>query len=83
MFKPQSVNNKSGFKRFILKLSLTIDCFKFSYLHLNRIRDNEKRVTFLLIGFNPVGREISTLRWTKLRRWRRNFKLNFEYNNLV
>ena len=28
---------------------------------------------------NPAGREISTLRWTKLRRWRRKFKLNFKY----
>ena len=29
--------------------------------------------------FNPARREISTLRWTKLRRWRRKFKLNFKY----
>ena len=30
-------------------------------------------------GFNPAGREISTLRWTKLRRLRRKFKVNFKY----
>ena len=31
------------------------------------------------VSFNPDGREISTLRWTKLRRLRRKFKVNFKY----
>ena len=29
--------------------------------------------------FNPAGHEISTLRWQKLRRRRRNFKFSFKY----
>ena len=32
-----------------------------------------------LADINPAEREISTPRWTKLRRWRLKFKVNFKY----
>ena len=50
-----------------------------------RIRENiQRRIHrtgwFLsCVDFNPGGREISSLRWTKLRLRRRKFKLNFKY----